>query len=165
MRKAAALSVLVALVAVTALAKKHDSAAKKYDKQGIAIAVPTHYVYTRRVDSIGRHYDWACDADAGSLSCTDNPVTYLTYVRLALNGPMYFALRFIDKQHDAFALAVLDGIVQEKDTHFNYRDYITTAEGLRVICIPYATADKKGKAKTGETCYTVDSKNPRQMRP
>ena len=164
-RKAAAIFVLVASLAVTALGKKHDAAAKTYDKQGIAIAVPTHYMYTRRVDSIGRHYDWACDTDAGSLSCTDNPVTYLTYVRLALDGPMYFALRYIDKQHDAFAPAVLDRIVQEKDTHFNYRDYINTAEGLRVICIPYTTADKKGKAKTGETCYTVDTKNPRQMRP
>ena len=164
-RKAAAIFALVASLAVTAFGKKHDAAAKTYDKQGIALAVPTHYVYTRRADSIGRHYDWACDADAGSLSCTDNPVTYLTYVRLALDGPIYFALRFIDKQHDAFAPAVLDGIVQEKDTHFNYGDYITTAEGLRVICIPYATADKKGKAKTGETCYTVDTKNPRQMRP
>src|SRR5580658_5450200 len=145
MRKAAAIFALVGSLTITALAKKHDSAGKTYDKQGIAIAVPTHYVYTQRVDSIGRHYDWACDADAGSLSCTDNPVTYLTYVK--------------------FAPAVLDSLVQEKDTHFNYRDYITTPEGLRVICLPYTTADKKGKAKSGETCYTVDTKNPRQIRP
>jgi len=164
-RKAAAIFVLVASLAVTALGKKHDAAAKTYDKQGIAIAVPTHYMYTRRVDSIGRHYDWACDTDAGSLSCTDNPVTYLTYVRLALDGPMYFAVRFIDKQHDAFAPAVLEGVVEEKDTHFNYRDYTTTAEGLPVICVPYATADKKGKPKSGETCYTIDTNNPRQVRP
>jgi hypothetical protein len=165
MRKAAAIFALVGSLTITALAKKHDSAGKTYDKQGIAIAVPTHYVHTQRVDSIGRHYDWACDADAGSLSCTDNPVTYLTYVKLAPDGPIYFALRFIDKQHDAFAPAVLDSLVQEKDTHFNYRDYITTPEGLRVICLPYTTADKKGKAKSGETCYTVDTKNPRQIRP
>ena len=165
MRKAAAIFALVILLTIAALGNKHDSAGKTYDKQGMAIAVPTHYVYTQRVDSIGRHYEWACDADAGSLSCTDNPVTYLTYVRLAPDGPIYFALRFMDKRHDAFAPAVLEGIVQEKDTHFNYRDYITTAEGLRVICLSYATADKKGKAKSGETCYTIDTKNPRQMRP
>jgi hypothetical protein len=165
MRKAAAAFALFIFLALAVPAKKHDSAAKTYDKQGVAIAVPTHYVSTRRVDSIGGHYDWDCDAAAGKLSCTDNPVPYLTYVRLAPDGPMYLAVRFTDKQHDAFAPAVLASLVQEKDTHFNYRDYLTTAEGLRVICLPYATADKKGKPKSGETCYTIDTENPRQMRP
>jgi hypothetical protein len=165
MRKVAVIFALVASLTITALARKHDSAAKTYDKQGTAIAVPTHYVYTQRVDSIGGHYEWACDADAGKLSCTDNPVSYLTYVRLAPDGPMYFASRFIDKQHDAFAPAVLESLVRETNTHFNYRDYITTAEGLGVICVPYTTTDKKGKAKSEETCYTIDNKNPRQMRP
>jgi hypothetical protein len=165
MKKAAAAFALVISLALTAPAKKHDSAAKTYDRQGIAIALPTHYQYTRRVDSVGRHYDWGCDVDAGQLSCTYNPVSYLTYVRLTPDGPMYFAVRFIDKQHDAFAPAVLEGVVEEKDTHFNYRDYTTTAEGLPVICVPYATADKKGKPKSGETCYTIDSNNPRQVRP
>jgi hypothetical protein len=163
MRKIPAIFALIASLALTAPAKKHDSAAKTYDKQGVAIAVPTHYVYSQRVDTIGRHYDWACDADAGNLSCTDNPVSYLTYVRLAADGPIYFALRFSDKQHDAFAPAVLETLIQEKDTRFNYRDYINTAEGLRVICVAYATTDKKGKPKSGETCYTIDTKNPRQM--
>jgi hypothetical protein len=165
MKKAAAAFALVISLALTAPAKNHDPAAKTYDKQGMAIAMPTHYVSTRRVDSIGGHYDWACDADAGKMSCTDNPVPYLTYVRLAQHGPMYLAVRFIDKQHDAFAPAVLAGLVQENDAHFNYRDYITTAEGLRVICLPYTTGDKKGKPKPGETCYTIDTENPRQMRP
>jgi hypothetical protein len=165
MRRVAATFTLVTSLALTAPAKKHDPAAKTYDKQGMAIAVPTHYVSTRRVDSIGGHYDWACDADAGKLSCTDNPVSYLTYVRLAPDGPMYLAVRFIDKQHDAFAPAVLASLVQEKDTRFNYRDYLTTDEGLRVICLPCTTADKKGKPKSGETCYTIDINNPRQLRP
>jgi hypothetical protein len=165
MRKAAATLALVTALTLTAVAKKHDSAAKAYDKRGVALAVPTHYVYTQRVDSIGGHYEWACDADAGKLSCTDNQVPYLTYVRLAPDGPMYFAVRFVDKQHDAFAPAVLEGIVRENDTHFNYRDYTTTAEGLRVICLPYTTSDKKGKPKSGETCYTIDTKNPRPTRP
>src|SRR5580704_7597439 len=165
MRKATAAFAFVLSLALIAPAKTHDAAAKTYDKQGIAIAVPTHYQYTQRVDSIGGHYDWGCDVAAGKLSCTDNPVPYLTYVRLVPDGPMYLAVRFIDKQHDAFAPAVLGSLVQEKDTHFNYRDYITTPEGLRVICLPYTTADKKGKAKSGETCYTVDTKNPRQIRP
>lgn len=165
MRKVAATLVLVTSLAVSAPAKKHDAAAKTYDKQGLAIAVPTHYVSTRRVDSIGGHYDWDCDADAGELSCTDNPISYLTYVRLAPDGPMYLAVRFIDKQHDAFAPAVLASLVQEKDTHFTFRDYLTTADGLRVICLPYATADKKGKPKSGETCYTIDINHPRQLRP
>lgn len=163
--KIAATFALVISLTFTAPAKKHDSAPKSYDKQGMAIAMPTHYVYTKRVDSIGGHYDWACDADAGNLSCTDNPVSYLTYVRLALDGPMYLAVRFTDKQHDAFAPAVLEGLVLEKDTHFNYRDYTTTADGLRVICVPYTSTDKKGKPKSEETCYTIDTKNPRQVRP
>jgi hypothetical protein len=161
MRKVAATFALVTSLTLAAPAKKHDSAAKTYDKQGTAIAVPTHYQYTQRVDSIGGHYDWACDADAGKLSCTDNPVSYLIYVRLAPDGPMYFASRFIDKQHDAFAPTVLESLLQEKDTHFSYRDYITTAEGLRVICVPYTTSNKKGKPKSGESCYTIDSKHPR----
>jgi hypothetical protein len=165
MRKIAASFALVAALALTALAKKHDSAPKTYDKQGLAIAVPTHYQYSQRVDSIGGHYDWACDADAGKLSCTDNPVSYLTYVRLAPDGPLYLAVRFTDKQHDAFAPAVLGSLVQENDTHFNYRDYLTTDQGLRVICLPYTTADTKGKPKSGETCYTIDINNPRQLRP
>jgi len=165
LRKIAATFALVISLTFTAPAKKHDSAPKSYDKQGMAIAMPTHYVYTKRLDSIGGHYDWACDADAGNLSCTDNPVSYLTYVRLALDGPMYLAVRFTDKQHDAFAPAVLEGLVLEKDTHFNYRDYTTTAEGLRVICVPYTSTDKKGKPKSEETCYTIDTKNPRQVRP
>jgi hypothetical protein len=165
MRKVAATFALVTSLALTAPTKKHDSAAMTYDKQGMAIAVPTHYVYTQRVDSIGGHYQWACDADAGKLSCTDNPVSYLTYVRLAPEGPMYFASRFMDKHHDAFAPAVLEGLVRETDTHFNYRDYITTPEGLRVICVPFTTADKKGKPKSAETCYSIDTNNPRRMRP
>ena len=69
----------------------------------MALAVPTHYEYSQRVDSIGAHYDWDCDIDAGKLSCTDNPVSHLTYVRLAPDAPMYLVLRFIDRQHDAFA--------------------------------------------------------------
>jgi hypothetical protein len=161
---AVAFAVVISLTLATP-AKKHDSAAKTYDKQGVALAVPTHYEYTQRVDSVGRHYDWACDANAGELSCTDNPVSYLTYVRLGPDSPMYLALRFLDKQHDAFAPALLESLVQENGTHFNYRDYITTAAGLRVICLPYATTDKKGKPKSGETCYTIDTKNPRQIRP
>jgi hypothetical protein len=165
MRKLAAGCALVISWALPAPAKKHDAAAKTYDKQGMAIAVPTHYEYSQRVDSIGGHYDWACDAAAGKLSCTDNPVSYLTYVQFAPDGPMYFALRFIDKQHDPFAPAVLESLVQDKDAHFNYRDYITTAEGLRVICVPYSTSDKKGKPKSGEACYTIDIKTPRQLRP
>jgi hypothetical protein len=165
MIKVAAAFALVASLGLTAPAKKHDSAAKTYDKPGIAIAVPTHYVYTQRMDSIGGHYEWACDADAGTLSCTDNPVAYLTYVRLAPDGPLYLALRFIDKHHDAFAPTVLENLVRENDTHFNYRDYITTPDGLLVICLPYTTTDKKGKSKSEETCYTIDTKNPRQMRP
>jgi len=165
MSKVAATFALFTSLALTVSPNKHDSAAKTYDKQGMAFAVPTHYEDSRRVDSIGGHYDWACDRDAGELSCTDNPVPYLTYVRLAPDGPMYLALRFIDKQHDAFAPAVLESLVQENDAHFNYRDYLTTAEGLRVICVPNTTADKKGKPKSGETCYTIDIKNPRQMRP
>jgi hypothetical protein len=165
MKKIAATFALIASLALAAPAKKHDTAAKTYDKQGVAIAVPPHYESVQRVDSFGGHYEWACDADAGKLSCTDNPVSYLTYVRLAPDGPMYFASRFVDKQHDGFAPAVLDSLLHEKDTHFNYRDYTSTAEGLRVICVPYATADKKGKPKSGETCYSIDTKNPRQMRP
>jgi hypothetical protein len=165
MRKVAANFALIAALALTSPAKKHEPAAKTYDKQGVAIAVPTHYVSTRRVDSIGGHYDWACDVDAGKMSCTDNLIPYLTYVRFAPDGPMYLAVRFTDKQHDAFTPAVLASLVQEKDTHFNYRDYLTTAEGLRVICLPYTTADKKGKPKTGESCYTIDTENPRQLRP
>jgi hypothetical protein len=165
MRKVAATFALVTSLSLTTPAKKHDSAAKTYDKQGVALALSTHYEYSQRVDSIGGHYDWACDVDAGKLSCTDNPVSHLTYVRLAPDGPMYLALRFTDRQHDAFAPAVLESLVQESDTHFNYRDYITTAEGLRVICVPYMTTAKKGKPKSGETCYTVDTKSPRQMRP
>jgi hypothetical protein len=165
MRKVAATFALVVSLSISALAKKHDAAPKTYDKQGVALAVPTHYLYSQRVDSIGEHYEWACDAEAGKRSCTDNPVSYLTYVQLAPDGPIYFAWRFIDKQHDAFAPAVLETLVQQNDTHFNYRDYITTTEGLRVICVPYATADKKGKSKSGETCYTIDIKNPRQVRP
>ena len=98
MKKIAATFALIASLALTAPAKKHDSAAKTYDKQGMAIAVPTHYESVQRVDSFGGHYEWACDPAAGKLSCTDNPVPYLTYVRLAPDGPMYFALRFIDKQ-------------------------------------------------------------------
>jgi hypothetical protein len=163
MKKVAATFALVASFALAAPAKKHDSAPKTYDKQGMALAVPTHYQYSQRVDSIGGHYDWACDADAGKLSCTDNPVSYLTYVRLAPDGPMYLAVRFIDKQHDAFAPAVLEGLAQANDTHFNYRDYITTPEGLRVVCVPYTSTDKKGKPKSEETCYTIDTKNPRQI--
>ncbi len=165
MTKVAATFALLTSLALAAPAKKHDAATKTYDKQGMAIAVPTHYVNTERVDSIGRHYEWACDAAAGALSCTDNPVSYLTYVRLVPDGPLYFAMRFVDKHHDAFAPAVLEGLVQEKDTQFNYRDYITTAEGLPVICLPYTTADKKGKSKSAETCYTLDTNNPRQLRP
>jgi hypothetical protein len=164
MRKVAAIFALITSLTLTAPAKKHDSAPKTYDQKGVALAVPTHYEYSHRVDSIGGHYDWACDADAGKLSCTDNPVSYLTYVRLTPDGPMYFALRFSDKQHDAFAPAVLESLMQAKDNHFNYRDYITTAEGLRVICVPYTTTDKKGRSKSGETCYSIDTKNPRQMR-
>jgi len=165
MRKIAAVCALVALLSISARAKKHDSAPKAYDKQGVVLAIATHYVYSQRVDSIGEHYEWACDADAGKLSCTDNPVPYLMYVRLAPDGPIYFTMRFVDKQHDAFAPAVLEGLVQQNDTHFNYRDYMTTAEGLRVICVPHAIADKKGKSKSGESCYTLDIKNPRQIRP
>jgi hypothetical protein len=119
----------------------------------VALVVPTYYKYGQRVDSIGGHYDWACDVDAGKLSCTDNPVSHLTYVRLAPDGPMYLAVRFIDRENDAFAPVVLERLVQENDTHFNYRDYITTAEGLRVICVPYTTTGKNGKPKSGETRY------------
>jgi hypothetical protein len=165
MRNVVAVFVLVSSLTLTALAKKHDSAPKNYDKQGAAFAVPTHYVYTQRVDSMGGHYEWACDTDAGKLSCTDNPVSYLTYVRLAPDGPIYFASRFIDKQHDAFAPTVLESLVQANDTHFHYRDYTTTPQGLRVICVPYTSTDKKGKPKSGETCYAIDISNPRQMRP
>lgn len=165
MRRIAAAFTLITSLALTGPAKKHDSAAKTYDKQGMAIAVQTHYESVQRVDSFGGHYEWDCDTAAGKLSCTDNPVPYLTYVRLAPDGPMYFASRFIDKQHNGFAPAVLDSLLHEKDSHFNYRDYTTTAEGLRVICLPYTTSDKKGNPKSGETCYAIDIKNPRQMRP
>jgi hypothetical protein len=165
MRKVAATVALITSFALSAPGKKHDSAAKTYDKQGMAIAVPTHYESVQRVDSFGGHYEWACDADAGKLSCTDNPVPYLPYVRLDPDGPIYFASRFTDKRHDGFAPAVLDSLLHEKDTHFNYRDYTTTAEGLRVICLPYTTSDKKGKPKPEETCYAIDIKNPHQMRP
>jgi len=165
MRKLAAIFALVTFAALAAATKKHDSGPKSYDKQGVAVAVPTHYVNTQRVAHDGGRFDWSCDPDAGKLSCTDNPVPYLIYVRLAPDGPLYFVSRFIDKQHDAFAPEVLEGLVRENDTHFNYRDYTTTAEGLRVICVPFSTTDKKGKAKSGETCYSVDTKNPRPVRP
>jgi hypothetical protein len=110
---------LVGSLALGAPAKHHDSAAKTYDKQGIAIAVPAHYESKQLIDNIGRHYEWSCDPDAGKLSCTDNPVAYLPYVRLAADGPMYFAVRFTDKHHDAFAPAVLEGLMQSNDPHFN----------------------------------------------
>jgi hypothetical protein len=165
MRKAAVTFVLVTSLALAAPAKKHDSADKTYDKQGQAFAVTPHYQYSPLVDSVGRHYQWACDTVAGSLSCTDNPLPYLTYVRLTPDGPLYFAVRFVDKHHEAFAPALLDSLVREKDTHFNYRDYLTTAEGLPVICLPYSSADKKGKPISSEACYTVDTKNPRPLQP
>ena len=90
MRKVAATIALITSLALTAPGKKHDSAAKTYDKQGMAIAVPTHYESVQRVDSFGGHYEWACDADAGKLSCTDNPVPYLPYVRLDARWPDLF---------------------------------------------------------------------------
>lgn len=78
MRRIAATFTLITSLALSGPAKKHDSAAKTYDKQGMAIAVPTHYESVQRVDSFGRHYEWDCDTAAGKLSCTDNPVPYLT---------------------------------------------------------------------------------------
>lgn len=162
-RKVAVTLALVAAFALAAPAKKHDSADKSYDKQGQVFAIVPHYQLTQRLDPVFGHYQWSCDKDAGDLSCTDNPLPYLTYVRLAPDGPMYFAVRFVDKHHDAYAPPVLDNLIHEKDTHFNYREYLTTKEGLPVICLPYTSSDKKGKPKSGESCYTIETKNPRQL--
>jgi hypothetical protein len=35
-------------------------------------------------------------------------------------------------------------LLQNNGSRFNFRDYTTTADGLRVICLPYTTTDKKG---------------------
>jgi hypothetical protein len=39
---------------------------------------------------------------------------------------------------------VLVNLLQNNGSRFNFRDYTTTADGLRVICLPYTTTDKKG---------------------
>jgi hypothetical protein len=155
-------ALLIAL-AYTSSAKKHDSGSKTYDKQGTLYFLPTHYTYTQQLDSVGRHYDWACDATAGKLSCTDNPVPALMYVRLTADGPLFFAMRFIDKEHEVYGVDVLAS--QSNGSRFNYRDFTTTADGLRVICLPYTTTDKKGKEKPEESCYRVDIKNPHPTQP